>query len=289
MLVLGLPGRWGGVGEGAYLCNQDDDDQPQANVAAVDAADGLEGDLVQGVAVVGPGLAEPDVGEADAAPGEQGGQAGKREQPVKDGRAVGVEVDKGEQAEGDDDADAEERTARAVDVGEDLGRVPLLRERRQRARAAVHGRHANGQHRDEDDDVHERVEAAKPSILANQHERRRVDVGVRVRGAQETAVVVGDQQADEEEAQDVEAVGSGGVSKREEPHRRATIKTHRVIRQNTCLMAPGIDLTGLRASAAARPTSSVPLKAKAAVTKTLQKPRKPLAKAPGSYHRRAPQ
>jgi len=50
------------------------------------------------------------------------------------------------------------------------------------------------------------------------------------------------------------------------------------------LIAPGIDLAGLLVSAAARPTSSVPEKEKAAVTKTEQKPLKPFLKAPGSYH-----
>jgi hypothetical protein len=54
------------------------------------------------------------------------------------------------------------------------------------------------------------------------------------------------------------------------------------IRQNTCLIAVGKDLLGLCVSAAARPTSSVPPNAKAAVTRILQKPLKPLLKAPGS-------
>lgn len=53
------------------------------------------------------------------------------------------------------------------------------------------------------------------------------------------------------------------------------------MRQKTCLMAVGSDLRGLTASAAARPTSSVPVKASAAVTKTVQRPLKPLLKAPG--------
>jgi len=43
-----------------------------------------------------------------------------------------------------------------------------------------------------------------------------------------------------------------------------------------------MDFRGLEASAAARPTSSVPPKAKAATTKTEQKPLKPLLNAPGS-------
>jgi hypothetical protein len=53
------------------------------------------------------------------------------------------------------------------------------------------------------------------------------------------------------------------------------------IRQNTCLMAVGSALLGLWVSAAARPTNSVPENEKAAVTRMLQNPLKPLLKAPG--------
>ena len=52
------------------------------------------------------------------------------------------------------------------------------------------------------------------------------------------------------------------------------------MRQKTCLVAKGMLLSGFAASAAARPVSSVPPKAKEAVTKTEQKPWKPLRNAP---------
>jgi len=65
--------------------------------------------------------------------------------------------------------------------------------------------------------------------------------------------------------------------------------TDKVIRQKTCLIAPGRALMGFSASADARPTSSVPEKAKAAVTKTVHTPLKPFRNAPGSYHNLAPQ
>ena len=48
-------------------------------------------------------------------------------------------------------------------------------------------------------------------------------------------------------------------------------------------MAVGRDLCGFAASAAVRPTNSVPAKAKAALAKTLQSPLNPLLKAPGLY------
>lgn len=46
----------------------------------------------------------------------------------------------------------------------------------------------------------------------------------------------------------------------------------------TCFEALGISFRGSMVSAAARPVSSVPTYAKAALTKTLQKPWKPLRK-----------
>jgi hypothetical protein len=60
------------------------------------------------------------------------------------------------------------------------------------------------------------------------------------------------------------------------------------MRQNTCLMAVGRDLLGLWVSAAASPTSSVPENENAAVTRILQKPLKPLWKAPGLAQYRPP-
>jgi len=61
-----------------------------------------------------------------------------------------------------------------------------------------------------------------------------------------------------------------------------------VIRQNVFLIALGIALRGLGVSEAARPMSSVPAKAKAAVTKTVQTPLNPLANAPGLSQYLAP-
>lgn len=55
-----------------------------------------------------------------------------------------------------------------------------------------------------------------------------------------------------------------------------------VLRQNVFLMADGRDLRGLGVSVAASPTSSVPEKLNAAVTKTAHTPLNPFASAPGS-------
>ena len=55
--------------------------------------------------------------------------------------------------------------------------------------------------------------------------------------------------------------------------------TYRVTRQKTCLQAEGRVWRGVLDSEAARPINSVPAKAKAAVTKTEQKPLNPFLNA----------
>jgi hypothetical protein len=155
------------------------------------------------VALRKPGLAEADVGEADGAPGEERRKTRQSQQPVKHGRALGVEVNVREGPERAEERNRQEGTAGAVNVRKELGGVALLGEGGEGAGAAVDGRDADGEHRHEDDDVHEGVVALEVGVLAHEDEGRGVDVGVGV-GAQQVLVVVRDQQADEEQAQDVE-------------------------------------------------------------------------------------
>lgn len=149
-----------------------------------------------------PRLPETDMCQTDTPPGKEGGQAGEGEQPAEDGRPLVVEVNKGEQAKDEDGDDAKERTAGPVDIGEDLGGVPLLGEGGQGAGAAVDARDADGDDRDEDDDVHEGVEPPQAGVFADEDKGGGVDVGVGV-GAEEVRVVGIDEEADEEETEDV--------------------------------------------------------------------------------------
>lgn len=86
----------------AYLRDQDEDDEAQAEVGAIDASDCLERNLVQGMAVILPRLAEADVGDTDGTPRQERGQTGECQQPVKDGRTFGYEANVREGTEGDD-------------------------------------------------------------------------------------------------------------------------------------------------------------------------------------------
>lgn len=54
----------------SYLSSQNHDDDADTDPRADDTTSSLEGDLVESVSVVCPGLAETNVGQADGAPGE---------------------------------------------------------------------------------------------------------------------------------------------------------------------------------------------------------------------------
>lgn len=162
--VLGN-GRGRGIGGGAVrddgrhggpeLRDNDEDVGRQRNVRANDARLGAKRQLVEAVAGNGPGAAEADVAETDAAPGEEAGEAADGNEPVKDFALV-LEVDEiSEQAYGEGEEDGCEGAALAVDVGEDLGRVRLLCQRSESARCAKDGGVADADDGNEDDGVHD--------------------------------------------------------------------------------------------------------------------------------------
>ena len=183
--------------------DEDEDVEAETEVRAPDTTDGAEWDLVEGVALASPRGAEADVSETDGAPGEECGKAGQGEEPVEDGRAVSGQANVGEGGEGEDEKDGVEGAAGAVDVGENLGSIALLGESGEGAGTAVDTRNTNGQDRNQDDDVHERVEAVEVGILADKHEGRGLDVDVGV-GAEKVVAVVGDQEANKGKTQNVE-------------------------------------------------------------------------------------
>jgi len=65
------------------LRDEDEDVEREAEPGAVDAGLRSEGELGEGVALLGPGAAVADVCEADGGPGEDGGEAGEGIQPVE--------------------------------------------------------------------------------------------------------------------------------------------------------------------------------------------------------------
>lgn len=176
-------------------------DEP--DVGAHEADLRAERQLLRRVAGEAPGAAEADVAQADAAPGEEAGEAADGDEPVKD-FALLLEVDEvREQAHGEGEEHGDERAALAVDVGEQLGGVGLLGEGGERARGAEDGGVADGDDGEEDDGVHDAGEDGVAHGLDGDDKRARggVDGGL---GAEEARVVVRDEERDEQQRDDVE-------------------------------------------------------------------------------------
>jgi len=140
----------------------------------------VEGNLLEGVAVIRPGGTETDVSQADGAPRKQNRETGESLQPIEHNGARCAEVDVRKGTREDQDEHREERSAGAINIGENLRSVALLRKGSQGARPSEDGRHADGEHRDEDDDVHEVIEAVETCIFADEHPRRGLDVRKRL-------------------------------------------------------------------------------------------------------------
>ena len=192
----------GEVHDEAYLSDEDNYDKAQSDPGSGHAEDGGEGDLVDGVAVVLPGVPESDVGEADAAPCEEGGKTGERHEPVEGDGTAGGEGHESQRRPGDDEDGGPQRTAGAVDVAEEAGSVTLLSKRTERARATVDTGEADGDDRQHDDDVGEVSKSNDAGALSNDDERRGGHIDVAA--SKKSGVVVVDEETNESKGQDVE-------------------------------------------------------------------------------------
>ncbi|CAG8701648.1 14547_t:CDS:2, partial [Acaulospora colombiana] len=182
----------------------------------------------------------------DGAPGEEGGEARKGEEPCEHGLGSGGQVD------------VRYKSSILIQVlkrecspnGENLGCVSRLGKGGERPRATIHTTQSNTEYRDANSDVDEMVDALDTRTVKDTDERRRLSGSTT---EEEVGVVIGNEQADEQEG-----------------------------KNNVFLIADGMVLRGFGVSDAASPTSSVPANENAAVTNTAQTPLNPLANAPGS-------
>ena len=187
----------------AYLSNEDDNNQTQSDPRSGHAEDGGEGNLIDGVAVVLPGVPEADVGEADAAPGEEGGETGERLQPVESDGTTGGQGHESQGRPHDDEQSGEQRTTGAVDVAEEAGSVALLGKRAECAGATVYTGQTDRDDGKHDDDVGEVGEANDTGSLGDDDEGRGGHIDVAA-VSEKSGVVVVDEETDEGEGQDVE-------------------------------------------------------------------------------------
>jgi hypothetical protein len=186
-----------------YLSDENNNDQAQSDPGSGHAEDGGEGDFIDSVPVVLPGVPEADVGEADATPGEEGGETGKRLQPVESDGTAGGEGHESQGRPGDDEQGGPKRTASAVDVAEESGGVALLSKRTECAGATVNTGETDGDDGKHDDDIGEVGEADDTGPLGDNDEGRGCHIDVAA-VSEESFIVVVDEETDEGEGQDVE-------------------------------------------------------------------------------------
>ena len=159
-----------------YLCDEHDNNQSQTNPRTGDAEDGPEGDLVKGVAVILPCVPEADVGEADAAPGEECSQTGQRLEPVEGDGSTGVECHERKRGPCENKDGCPQRSASTINVGEEARRITLLSKCTQCTRAAVDTRKTDRNDRQHDDHVGEVSEPDDAGTFSNNNERRGFDI-----------------------------------------------------------------------------------------------------------------
>jgi hypothetical protein len=162
----------------------------------------LEGDLIQSVTVVLPGLSESDMAKADRAPGKQSSQTGQSLKPNEDGVSITTDTDVSKSTDGDDGDNSRKRTTRLINEREESGSIALLRESNKSSATAVDARDTDRQDRNKDDDVHERIVSLEMSVGGSDDEGR----GTRlvVAGVQKSGILRVDEETDEEKANHVE-------------------------------------------------------------------------------------
>ncbi|KFZ04533.1 hypothetical protein V501_09143, partial [Pseudogymnoascus sp. VKM F-4519 (FW-2642)] len=85
--------------------------------------------LVEAVALQRPGAPEPDVRQADGAPGKDAREAGEGEHPAQHRALLPAFGGVGDKAQSDCDGDGDDGTAFAVNVAQDLRCVALVSQR----------------------------------------------------------------------------------------------------------------------------------------------------------------
>ena len=118
------------------------------------------------------------MGEANRTPGKDTRQTGKGQHPCEGGTLDGgVDGEVTKQTKKRTKGDTGHRAAAAIDVGENLRCLALLRKRGQRTRSAVDRRVTDREHGNHDDRVHDGREHVDPSVLNGNDERRGGSVG----------------------------------------------------------------------------------------------------------------
>ncbi|CAG9989383.1 unnamed protein product [Clonostachys byssicola] len=187
------------VVEGGHEGNDGEED---TDVASNNTVGALEGNELGRDALDLEGSAHANMGQADGSPDQQVGETSESQEPAEDITALAGLANEGQETECELDENAPEGTTLGVDVGEEPGGHTAL----------GHGLHGAGRSEgagvgdtedgDGDDGVEDGGEDLDASVLDGKDEGGGLGVGTA--GAQQTGVVRGEDEAEDEEVDDVE-------------------------------------------------------------------------------------
>jgi len=190
-------------GTRTYSGGQDKNAEDETDPCTSDTEDSLERNLVKGVSLKSPSLAETNVSKADGAPGEESSKTGKREEPVEDNLSVSVQSNVCQSTSKQVNSNGWKRTSRLVNEGEDLWCVTFLSQSSEGTGATVDARDTNGQDGNQDDSIDEVVETVETGVLDSQHKWRGT-VGVWIVSTDESVIIGSNEETDQEETEDEE-------------------------------------------------------------------------------------
>lgn len=109
--------------------------------------------------VILPGLAEPNMGQADRAPSKQGSKSRQRNEPIEDHSSTSAEIDVSQKTTNNNDSNRERGSASSVNISEYFRGVAKLGHSCKRTRTTVNSGHTDRQDGYGDDNIDEVVEA----------------------------------------------------------------------------------------------------------------------------------
>jgi hypothetical protein len=185
------------------LSGQHQSEQPESEPRTVDTSSSTERKFLDRVSLNLPSLSESDMTQTDAHPGEDGRETGEGQQPVEHLSTDRGDVDIGDRAERQDGNDGPKRSSRLVDVGEEPGSVPGLRQGGEGTGTGVDTRETDGEDGNTDGSVDEMIQTLDVGIVESQDEGGSGSV-VRRSTTQQPLIVVRNQQPDQSQGSDVD-------------------------------------------------------------------------------------
>lgn len=144
------------------------DDDLQSIPTSPNPKSSAEGKFLDRMSMIRPSGPEPDMRQTDAHPREQRREPPERQQPRKHRGRTRAEVNVRDTPKEQGDEETDERSALAVDVGQEAGRLAVRGESSEGSRGGERRRVADGENGDEDDGIEDGWKACRSEGVPRQ-------------------------------------------------------------------------------------------------------------------------